>query len=375
VTDGAAGIGLPVGLETPASRGLPARDPALDALRGVAIALVVFHHVGLRFPDAVRDPVGRFLVGVGWGGVDLFFAISGFLITRILLDASAHAGLRAFFVKRAFRILPIYLVALATFVAASLVFGNDLEVLPRLWVNLLLLTAWAIPFVGENGVPFTITWSVSVEEFAYLLLGGLSLAGPRALRASLGWLVLAALAVRFAMVVPLRFAPESVYYFAPGRIDAIAMGGLAAVHAGALRRLASLGPLWPALATTALLGVMAAIGRHSPLVAVPGYSLMARAAAWRVAAIAYRQPVRPSPPTRALASVGLVSYFIYLFHEFVVAAMQRVLPAGAGLDVWTLSALALAATYLPARLSWRWLEKPLIRRGHRIAAHSGTVSP
>jgi peptidoglycan/LPS O-acetylase OafA/YrhL len=375
VSAAAGEIGLPVGIESPATRGLPARDPALDALRGVAIALVVFHHVGLRFPQAVHDPVGRFIVGAGWGGVDLFFAISGFLITRILLDASAHAGLRAFFVKRAFRILPIYLVAIAAFVVASLVLGNDREVLPRIWVNLLLLTAWAIPFVGENGVPFTITWSVSVEEFAYLLLGGLSLAGPRALRASLGWIVLGALAVRFAMVLVWRFPPESIYYFAPGRIDAIALGGLAAVHGGALRRVVALGPAVPALVVAALLGAMALVGRQSPIVAVPGYSLMAIAAAWMVASIAYRKPSLPAFGTRALASVGLVSYFIYLFHEFVVAGMQRFLPAHLAIDVWPLSALALLATYLPARLSWRWLERPLIRQGHRIASRAHADTP
>jgi len=57
----------------------PVRHLGLDAIRGLAILLVIFHHVGLRFPDSVHDSFSRFIVSIGWGGVDIFFAISGYL--------------------------------------------------------------------------------------------------------------------------------------------------------------------------------------------------------------------------------------------------------------------------------------------------------
>ena len=78
----------------------------LDALRGVAIALVIFHHVGFRFPTAPRGWAGDFLAAIGWAGVDLFFAISGYLITTILMRSSGKGGLRDFYIKRFFRIVP-----------------------------------------------------------------------------------------------------------------------------------------------------------------------------------------------------------------------------------------------------------------------------
>ena len=143
----------------------------LDAVRGVAIALVILHHVWYRFPNLHGGLVSRFFATIGWAGVDLFFGISGFLITTILMRSSGPGSIRSFFVKRAFRILPIYLIALSAFALVSALNGVDRDVLHRIWINAGLLTAWFIPFLGESGVPFTITWSVSVEEFAYVLLG------------------------------------------------------------------------------------------------------------------------------------------------------------------------------------------------------------
>ena len=205
-----------------------ARNIPLDALRGVAILLVIVHHTWWRFPDARGMVVSDFAAAIGWAGVDLFFGISGFLITVILMQSTHRGAIRAFFIKRFFRIVPIYVVALLAFAVVSVSTGNDLAVLHRLWINALLLTAWFIPYLGENGVPYTITWSVSVEEFAYLLFGALAAMGPRLLVNALPWVLVAALLVRIEAVFVQELAPISLYYFAPGRIDAIAAGGILA---------------------------------------------------------------------------------------------------------------------------------------------------
>ena len=345
------------------------RQVPLDALRGIAIALVVVHHVWWRFPEAQHDPLAQFVAGIGWAGVDLFFGISGYLITTILMKARESGGMRGFFVKRFFRIIPVYLVALALFVMVSLLTGNDREVLNRIWVNLLLLTAWFIPFVGENGVPFTITWSVSVEEFAYLFFGAMAAMGVRVLSGSLGWVIICALLLRIASIFWFAFEPITLYYFAPGRIDAIAMGGLMATLPSSLRERLVCQPWVPWLAWLAVVALCSQMQRESPWVATIGYTLIAFASAWVVLCVVNAKKATHWLVTKWLASLGLVSYFIYLFHGFVIGALLVALPAQLAslAGIWGLSLLVVLLTYGAARVSWRYLEYPLILVGRRIA--------
>lgn len=354
-----------------AQQPLGGRDAGLDALRGFAILIVIIHHVGLKFPATPRTSLGSFFVDIGWGGVDLFFAISGFLITRILLKVEGPQGIQGFFVKRFFRIVPLYLAALALFLAASLLFGQDREVISRLWMNLLFLTAWVIPFLGENGVPYTITWSVSVEETAYLLFGLLALLGPSVLRRSLAWIVIVAVLVRYVLVSE-GFPPESAYYFAPGRLDAIALGGIFAVLLEQGFKPGRFSVALPFAATVAMLGVLALWSRHNPTVAVLGYTGVGVLAAWLVGAIACSKRGRDNVVVRLFAKLGLVSYFVYLFHGFVIAAMHLVLPDALAthLSVELLSVVAVLLTYIPALVSWKYFERPMIALGRRLAEKS-----
>lgn len=368
----------PLGANTPASTITLGADGGerflpLDALRGIAIALVVFHHVGFHFPSAPRGWLGDFLGGIGWAGVDLFFAISGYLITTILLRSSGKGSLRQFYIKRFFRIVPLYMIALFLFAVAAVITGNDREVLDRLWINVLFLTAWFIPFLGENGVPYTITWSVSVEEFAYLLFGAFSLTGVRGFRACLCWVVAGALAVRVTSIAFYAFEPITLYYFAPGRVDAIAAGGLAAIAAPWLVRRLTLRPWIPFLAWLLVVGVMVMLKRENPVVATLGYTLLAFSSAWVVLAVATLPRRERSRATQWLAKLGLVSYFVYLFHGFVIGALNRFLPEAWSLNLtaWGLVAATLLLSYVPARLSWHLLEKPLILLGRRIADQGG----
>lgn len=349
----------------------------LDALRGIAIALVILHHVGLRFPDMARGWFGNFLVAIGWAGVDMFFAISGYLITTILLRSFESGALRAFYLKRFFRIVPLYLLALLVFAAASFLTGNDREVLGRLWMNALFLTAWVIPFFGENGVPYTITWSVSVEEFAYLLFGAITLLGAHRFRLSLYWITVAAFAIRVISIGWFAFEPITLYYFAPGRIDAIATGGLAAIAAPSSVRRLSVSPWIPWLVWVATVGVLSILHREDPLVATLGYTLIAFASAWLVLSIANLPKRKSGVVTAWIAKLGLVSYFVYLFHGFVIGAVFRFLPAlwSSYLNVWVLAIATLLLIYPPAWLSWKFLEYPLIKTGRRIASRETVSAP
>ena len=348
---------------------MPHRFAPLDALRGVAIALVIVHHVWFQFPEARHGAVAKFIAAIGWAGVDLFFGISGFLITTILLRYPQGASLLPFYIRRFFRIVPIYMVAVASYLLAATAVGHDDGVLHRIWANVLLLTAWAIPFWGEDGVPYTITWSVSVEESAYLLFGVIFIAGRPAFARLLGWVVVCAFVVRVVCIVLFAFEPITLYYFAPGRVDAVAMGGvLATLRPDTIRRLTV--PVWiPWGVWLAVVWACALVHRETVLVATVGYTAIASASAWLVLCVVGRRGDRLWPVTRWFASLGLVSYFVYLFHGFAIAAMARVLPSWlcSVAGVIGLSAAVAIVTFLAARISWRYFEYPLIRRGRYIA--------
>jgi Predicted acyltransferases len=349
---------------------------SLDALRGVAISLVIIHHTWFRLPEAQDSWLARSVASIGWAGVDLFFAISGFLITTILLRTTEGESLWPFYIKRFFRIIPIYVIAVALYFALALVLGHESAILHRIWINFALLTAWAIPFLGEHGVPYTITWSVSVEEFAYILLGLGLLAGRKHFFTGLWLIVLLALLVRVLSIAWFSVEPITLYYFAPGRIDSIAMGGvMAALHPHTIRRL-SVPIMVPWLTWIGVIAACAIVKRESVVVATFGYTAIACSSAWLVLCVASRQVASPWRLTRNLASFGLVSYFIYLFHGFVLGAIALLVPSkvAAAIGVFPIAIVVALATYLLAMASWRLFEYPLILRGRRLAAKCETAN-
>lgn len=350
------------------------RNHSIDAMRGVAIMLVIIHHVGFKFPGLPLDPAAAWLARIGWSGVDVFFAISGYLITSILASNSSRQGLKVFFIKRAFRIFPLYYLALTLFFTVSFFTGHDADVIHRIWINALAMTAWAIPFLGQDGVPYTITWSVSVEETAYLLFGALAFVARRNFRATLVVVVVAAVLVRVVAVVIFEVEPILMYYFAPGRIDAVAAGGVVALWSGSAATLAN-----PKLRLLILGGGLilitfaAMLLRESAYVATIGYTVIALFAALSVGALATLR-VRSTWSKRIvelLAYVGQRSYFIYLIHPFVLGAMPQVFPYPfwAAIGVWGVIVVLTTITLAFASASWRWFEYPLIQFGRRIAAN------
>lgn len=339
----------------------------LDALRGVAIVLVMAYHVCTRFGDSVAGVFSSVFGRTGWAGVDIFYAISGFLITRILIADHEAGRLPAFFVKRFFRIVPLYFVAVLAYVSVSLVTGFERELLERIWVTFLFLTAWLIPFLGENGVPYTISWSVSVEESAYLLFGMVSLWGFVRFRKVLWLIVGAALLLRVAVVFGNWFDSRLLYYFVPARIDTIAIGGLFAIAGADHARRSSY--LVAACATAASIFAFGFFGKQNAFLATVGYTVLGVAAARLVFLLATRPRGGEGLVARLLAKIGEVSYFIYLFHMFVIGGFAYVLPQPwqQRLGFLPLFVAVLLVTYTAARISWAWFEFPLISYGRRLA--------
>ena len=139
--------------------------PGLEGLRAVAALLVVLHHTrGTRLWHVIE----------GWNGVTLFFVLSGFLITTLgLREEEKHGAVRwrAFFVRRAFRILPIYLVSLALYAAAMVVLGigaAHAAVFAHA-VPWYLSPFPEVPFFTRTHIVFSLAWSIGIEEKFYLL--------------------------------------------------------------------------------------------------------------------------------------------------------------------------------------------------------------
>src|SRR5882724_3742730 len=210
------------------------RIPALDGIRGLAILLVVPHNSSLMDGVAFHGAayVAKEFLLTGWLGVQLFFVLSGFLISGWLLDAqSSESYYRAFYARRALRILPLYYGVLVV----SFLLLAPWQLLPaetlatqrhQIWLWT-FLSNWTDP-LGFEVKGFAHFWSLAVEEQFYLLWPFVLHRMPpeRVLTLSLA-ICAAALAIRVAMRVA-GCDPGYLYEFLICRMDALAMGAAAA---------------------------------------------------------------------------------------------------------------------------------------------------
>ncbi len=350
--------------------------PALDGLRGIAILLVVMHHATL--PGAEDShPVASELLHLGFVGVDLFFVLSGFLITGILCGARGGDGYyRSFYGRRLLRIAPAYAVFLAVVYL----------VLPALTSN----PSFAPPpdYRADGGIhaiygsnilfavsgdarwrPACHLWSLSIEEQFYLVWPFLVAAlSPRALERLCIGLVAVAFAWRLAFT--LAHAPHwTVYAATPGRWDGLALGALVAVwsrrDAAVLRHhRTAIG-----LGLAGLLTVFAAsasLRKEAHAFQIWGYSAVAILFAGLLVS-ALRGRCRRLLTWRPLRAIGRVSYAMYLWQMLVREAFRAFamddLQARGGFWLTQAASLAFvtAGTFALAWLSWHLLEARFLR--------------
>jgi peptidoglycan/LPS O-acetylase OafA/YrhL len=335
--------------------------PQLDGLRALAVALVVAYHL-VRTQGLDVAP-GAFL------GVDVFFVLSGFLITALLLREHADDGrldLRRFYVRRVRRLGPGLLLVCAV-VAAVLAFAPGpfgLEAATP--IESVVALAYGMSWwsgLEITGGPYLLglTWSLSVEEHFYLawpllllvlLRGGLGVGAVAAV---------AALANAWPAVLWLRGAdPERLYYLPDTRVAQILTGCLlAALLVRGVARLRPLfGPL-PALAAVGWLSWVAATwSRDSAGYWLGGMQLVGLAAAVLVGHLVVHGDgvAARALSARPVVAVGVWSYGIYLWHLPLIRLAQPVL--GGTLAVATGAALASVGV---AAASYRFLEQPVLR--------------
>jgi peptidoglycan/LPS O-acetylase OafA/YrhL len=332
----------------------------LDGVRGLAAAMVFLHHVCFTTVPAGNwsAPIAalRWIAAQGGYGVDLFFALSGFLITSLLLQARERpAYYRDFYWKRALRILPLYLVCLMgvlCFVPGS----RDFVLL-----SLMFLSNFAHVLHIQGSGPF---WTLAIEEQFYLLwptvVRGRTIAALRcwALAIGLGTVLLRLIAATFG---------HRDYYFTFFHCDGLAWGAFVACWFAQREQRPT--PRW---------GIGLALAAGTLLCAVPqplsslramafaacarqtGVSLLAAAV---IALLASRTGAAAFAPLRRglLPFFGQISYALYMLHLYVLDIYDRLrgpIVLGDTLAFWQRFAVILAATLALCLLSRHLLELP-----------------
>ncbi|WP_173570034.1 acyltransferase family protein [Acetobacter conturbans] len=335
----------------------------IDGLRALAITAVVIYHV---FPRALPG---------GFCGVDVFFVISGFLITGQF--SRREIGLTAFYARRVRRLAPALLcVLLGTLLLGTFVLlPNELSALGRdsfagvtFFSNLF---SWHEQGYFDRTAalkPLLHLWSLGIEEQFYLLWPILILIGMRTRRLSLGWLVAGTFALSFTFSLWCTFfAPDAGFYWPISRMWEFMLGAALVVGAPAVRSLGShwrTGLSWLGLASLGLsvLVLSPTSGFPAPLAACPTLAVMLLIAAGPKTWLAQR--VLASPPMRTL---GLISYPLYLWH-WPLLAYEHILHGltnqgrRTGYVIIALSVVLAALTnrFIEAPLRWRTPARPTL---------------
>jgi peptidoglycan/LPS O-acetylase OafA/YrhL len=351
----------------------------LDGIRAIAVGLVFMVH----FAPVKSAPWLDLIHRVGWVGVDVFFVLSGFLVTTILFKArlNPEGYFRNFYVRRSLRIFPLYYLVLTLILLTMFVtrHGLELQRMEASWGNPLWFYAYMGNFrtAATNIAPpsyFTPMWSLQVEEQFYLLLPPLALYLKREhLKRTLIAAVLLAPAIR-GLVVLLR--PDLhlfQYMLFPCRMDALALGGLLAIYCpdpAALPRGSRL-PLF--FGSVSLLALAVAVFQWSggpfegAVERTIGFTLFDVAF---VCFIALVLSLRGTVATawlnwKPLQYIGMISYGLYLFQVPASGVVDHVLRLmGQAVVDWDGTVVRFAAvsltTLVLSTLSWymwetRWL--------------------
>lgn len=360
------------------------RIPALDGLRGIAILLVLLRHSLFGMPTNSRFLAKILAAGqLTWSGVDLFFVLSGFLIGGILLDArESPRYFQTFYIRRAYRILPLYLAITLFFLMRHLlspvlpgVFGAVSPLTIPWWSYVTLTQNFWMAHQGWYGaIAMAVTWSLAVEEQFYLTIPCvIRKIRPTPLLYMLAAVVLGAPLLRILVRHTFTHGDYACYVLMPCRADDLCLGVLCAVLVRnerawnlLLKKRKELYFGTALLFTGIALMTYRGCGQFSAPMTSIGYSALGLFYAGCLL-IAVSAPAGRLFRNPTLMGLGTLAYCSYLLHFPLVNAGRRLLEFRYSPDrAWLPgSMLGIAATLMLAMLSWKYLEKPLLRRGHR----------
>ncbi|OYV05414.1 MAG: hypothetical protein CFE26_11725 [Verrucomicrobiales bacterium VVV1] len=340
--------------------------PALDGLRGLAIVLVMWSHF-VTVGGLVDDSnVGFRLLRGGFVGVDLFFVLSGFLITGILLDAPKTTGryFRVFYLRRAVRIFPLY-YAILIGVFLTRPAGPDSSAWYWLFASNLGATLKGDWLVSPEGVSLSHFWSLAVEEQFYLVW---PLIVHFACRKWLERICLSLLVLAPVIHFAFHFSgnPVGAYLFTGTRLNTLAAGALLAIVFRDQERWQIWMKRAPKVGLVA--GAISVLGLIFPaqISLVPFAPLL-----WGALLVRAMQPlsrINSAFSGRVLITFGKYSYGLYLLHYLFDPWLKDVLYpkwivgiAGNGVASVVLFMIAASLlTFSAALVSWNLLEKPFL---------------
>jgi peptidoglycan/LPS O-acetylase OafA/YrhL len=377
---------LPSGSRHKESLNFRSRISALDGLRGIAILLVfLFHYAGTKG----HTPGGavRFIstvFGFGWTGVDLFFVLSGFLITGILYDTRDDPRYYTnFYARRILRIFPIYYLVVVLFAALAPFLGVHWQPAHLFFLVYLGYPAAILWPALTLVAPLVVThlWSLAAEEQFYMVWPWTiaKLRAPNKILRACAIMGIAALFFRIAIRAVPGLNPGWAYAFLPGRMDGLAVGAILAilVRSSWRQRVQK----WAAPTLILSIIILSAMGsvRSSPSsddpvigtigcsIAVIGYGalllLSLREGAWPQRALSWL-PLR---------TVGIYSYGFYLYHFPLSVPLSHMKGYFIG---WMHSASAGGAVYIiacfainmmVAAISFHLIESPVMRLKSRFS--------
>jgi peptidoglycan/LPS O-acetylase OafA/YrhL len=334
--------------------------PDIEGLRAVAILLVIFSHAGLRvFPS-------------GFIGVDVFFVLSGYLITNLLFDEIRTTGrlnLARFYARRARRLLPAAMLLVVAVCLVEAVVINPLQqyrVLKTAFATILYSSNFYFAHMSTNYFyrgsaenPLLHTWSLAVEEQFYLVWPVLLLLLARARNSArtiqVALVALASISFTFC-IWQTGQNPSAAFFASPARAWEFCLGALAVLLPGACIRRGQRIPAW--LGVFGFAGLLLS-AQWIPSSAFPGYVAILPAlgtVAILVAGVAAPSSLIPRLlSTRPAQIVGGLSYSLYLWHWPALVVAQQLFPSG--LLAVRLAAIAVAAVL--AVLTHRLVENPI----------------
>ena len=342
------------------------RVPQLDGIRGIAILLVMLVNTSDKYPVLHLQP----FVADGWMGVDLFFALSGFLITGILLDTrSSPHYFRNFYARRVLRILPLYYSVLVfMFVVVPLLRPADahsiFERASPWWAFPLFLQNFLVARSTNAAGPLGASWSLAIEEQFYLLWPVVVRYSPTKLLRHIAVLLI-------LLSPPLTFYLSSQHISIYSNVFCRQVGLMSGALLALLLRSSDFTPAkyakpaWVLFLVTLTLTFASEASGTRWLT----FSLVALAASSFIFLALYSEQklLQAGLRNRFLMYTGKISYGLYLLHKIPADLAQTLRLERHPL---LLLPFIFLASFVLAALSWNFLEKPFLRLKRSFSSES-----
>ena len=350
---------------------------ALDGVRGIAIALVLIYHYSLCAQRSGFEGDLLKVTNFGWCGVDLFFVLSGFLITGILYDSrNSQRYFLNFYARRALRIFPLYYLAIVSVWVLSVAWpqAKILGAHGSLVWPTIYLTNVIVALEGASAVPTALLhfWSLAIEEHFYLVWPFVvTLGSRRFLMGMAGTIIVAAFSLRAALVLQ-GADPWAIYFLTPMRMDALAVGAFCSLGIRGPLGISGLArPAW-VIGAVCVLGILILVAITKsvypikPAMQVIGHSMLALGfGAFIVVGLSW-SPLGALLNIGVLRWLGLYSYGLYVWHYIINAILFDTPLKGAvriegAIEEVIYLLVAIALAFLMAIASYHLWEQPFLR--------------